>query len=207
MKGSWGVLFKGLGTTIVLSVSSFFSCILLGLGVAILRRFNNPTLNLFLTAYVDVFRSLPVIVLMVVLFFACPFLGIYLDSILTTFTALTLSYGAYTAETFRAGMGAVSVGQVEAARSLGLSRWKTLTKVVIPQAIPLVIPVADRQHDRHDQGHGHRLHRGHARAPEERARAVHGQDQPHPPGVRGPDFSCRAVASGPYRQSLGKKVR
>ncbi len=141
MKGSWGVLFKGLGTTIVLSVSSFFSCILLGLGVAILRRFNNPTLNLFLTAYVDVFRSLPVIVLMVVLFFACPFLGIYLDSILTTFTALTLSYGAYTAETFRAGMGAVSVGQVEAARSLGLSRWKTLTKVVIPQAIPLVIPV------------------------------------------------------------------
>jgi len=141
MEGSWGQLFKGLGTTILLAVCSFASCILLGLGLAILRRFNNDTLNIFIIAYVDVFRSIPVIVLMVVLFFACPFLGIYLDSFLTTFTALTLSYGAYTAETFRAGMEAVSSGQVEAARSLGLSRWKTMVKIVIPQAIPLVIPV------------------------------------------------------------------
>lgn len=141
MKGSWGVLFKGLGTTIILAISSFFSCILLGLGIAVIRRFNNPTVNLFITAYVDVFRSIPVIVLMVVLFFACPFLGIYLDSFLTTFTSLTLCYGAYTAETFRAGMESVSHGQVEAARSLGLSRWRTITKIVIPQAVPLVIPV------------------------------------------------------------------
>lgn len=141
MQGSWGLLFKGLGTTIILALCSFCSCILLGLGLAILRRFNNSTLNIFITAYVDVFRSLPVIVLMVVLFFACPFLGIYLDSFLTTFTALTLSYGAYTAETFRAGMEAVSSGQVEAARSLGLSRWQTMVKIVIPQSIPLVIPV------------------------------------------------------------------
>jgi len=141
MEGSWHVLFKGLETTITLAVCSFFSCILLGLGLAVLRRFNNPTVNFFITAYVDIFRSLPVVVIMVVLFFVCPFLGIYLDSFLTTFTALTLSYGAYTAETFRAGMESVSGGQVEAARSLGLSRWKTMTRIVIPQAVPLVIPV------------------------------------------------------------------
>lgn len=141
MKGSWHVLFKGLMTTLILSVCSFFSCIFLGLVVAIIRNFNYKSINLLITMYVDVFRSIPVIVLMVVLFFAFPFLGIYLNSYLTTFTALTLSYGAYTAETFRAGMETVSSGQIEAARSLGLSRWKTLQKITIPQAVPIVIPV------------------------------------------------------------------
>lgn len=141
MKGSWHVLFRGLMTTLILSVCSFFSCIFLGLVIAIVRSFNYKSLNILITMYVDVFRSIPVIVLMVVLFFAFPFLGIYLNSYLTTFTALTLSYGAYTAETFRAGMETVSSGQIEAARTLGLSRWKTLQKIIIPQAVPIVIPV------------------------------------------------------------------
>jgi polar amino acid transport system permease protein len=141
MKGSWHVLFRGLRTTLILSVCSFFSCILVGLIIAIIRDFNHKSINLLITIYVDVFRSIPVIVLMVVLFFTFPFFGIYLNSYLTTFTALTLSYGAYTAETFRAGMETVSSGQIEAARSLGLSRWKTLQKITIPQAVPIVIPV------------------------------------------------------------------
>jgi polar amino acid transport system permease protein len=141
MKGSWHVLFRGLTTTLILSVCSFFSCIFLGLVIAVIRSFNYKSLNIMITIYVDVFRSIPVIVLMVVLFFAFPFLGIYLNSYLTTFTALTLSYGAYTAETFRAGMETVSSGQIEAARTLGLSHWKTLRKIIIPQAVPIVIPV------------------------------------------------------------------
>lgn len=141
MKGSWHVLFRGLMTTIILSVCSFFSCIFVGLVIAIIRSFNYRSLNILITIYVDVFRSIPVIVLMVVLFFAFPFLGIYLNSYLTTFTALTLSYGAYTAETFRAGMETVSSGQIEAARTLGLSHGKTLQKIIIPQAVPIVIPV------------------------------------------------------------------
>jgi len=141
MQGSWHVLFRGLRTTLILSACSFFSCVFVGLVIAVIRSFNHRSINLLITIYVDVFRSIPVIVLMVVLFFAFPFLGIFLNSYLTTFTALTLSYGAYTAETFRAGMETVSSGQVEAARSLGLSHWKTLQKITIPQAIPIVIPV------------------------------------------------------------------
>ena len=85
MKGAWHVLFKGLGTTIFLAICSFLGCIALGLTVAVLRNLNISALNIFIKAYVDIFRSIPVIVLMVVLFFACPFLGIYLDSFLTTF--------------------------------------------------------------------------------------------------------------------------
>jgi len=78
--------------------------VLLGLLVAILRTYNSPTLNLFLKAYIDIFRSIPMIVIMVVLFFALPFAGISMGSILSTVVALSLGYGAYTSESFRAGI-------------------------------------------------------------------------------------------------------
>jgi polar amino acid transport system permease protein len=108
--------------------------------VAILRSFNSRTLNLFLIAYVDIFRSVPMIVMMVVLFFALPFAGISLGSITTTVVALSLGYGAYASESFRAGIESVHSGQIEAARSLGLSRWQAIRMIILPQAIPVVIP-------------------------------------------------------------------
>jgi polar amino acid transport system permease protein len=80
------------------------------------------------------------IVVMVVLFFALPYTGISFGSILSTIVALSIGYGAYAAESFRAGIESVHSGQIEAARSLGLSRWQTIRMVVLPQAIPVVIP-------------------------------------------------------------------
>jgi len=77
---------------------------------------------------------------MVVLFFALPFAGISLGSILTTIVALSLGYGAYASESFRAGIEAVHSGQIEAARSLGLSRGQTIRMIILPQAIPVVVP-------------------------------------------------------------------
>jgi polar amino acid transport system permease protein len=91
-------------------------------------------------AYVDIFRSIPMVVLMVVIFFALPYLGITMGSIMTTVVALSLGYGAYASEAIRAGIESVHVGQVEAARSLGLSRWLTIRKIILPQAIPVIIP-------------------------------------------------------------------
>jgi polar amino acid transport system permease protein len=140
LEGNWWILRDGLGVTLFLALISAVGSVLIGLLVAILRAYNSPTLNLFLKAYVDIFRSIPMIVLMVVLFFALPFTGISLGSILSTVVALSLGYGAYTAESFRAGIESVHSGQIEAARSLGLSRWQTIRKVILPQAIPVVIP-------------------------------------------------------------------
>jgi polar amino acid transport system permease protein len=140
LEGNWWILRNGLGVTLFLALVSAAGSILLGLLVAIVRTYNSPTLNLFLKAYVDVFRSVPMIVMMVVLFFALPFAGISLGSILSTVVALSLGYGAYTSESFRAGIESVHSGQIEAARSLGLSRWQTIRKVILPQAIPVVIP-------------------------------------------------------------------
>lgn len=140
MTGNWWILWGGLRTTLMLAAISAVFSVLVGLIVAILRFYNHPTINIFLIAYIDVFRSMPMIVIMVVLFFALPYLGINLGSIMATVVALSLGYGAYAAEAFRAGIEAVHTGQIEASRSLGLSRMQTIRMIILPQAIPIVIP-------------------------------------------------------------------
>jgi polar amino acid transport system permease protein len=205
MKGSWHVLFRG-----VEDHAHSVGLLLFQLHLPRARSspssgdFNYKALNILLiTIYVDVFRSIPVIVLMVVLFFAFPFLGIYLNSYLTTFTALTLSYGAYTAETFRAGMETVSSGQIEAARTLGLSRWKTLRKIIIPQAVPIVIPVLT--------GNMIAMMKDTAIAsivatPEllkSAQGALHSQNEPDPAGLRRNHLSGCAAAAGQNSQPYG----
>ncbi len=140
LKGNWWILRNGLGVTLFLALISGIGSVVIGLLVAILRSYNNYTLDIFLKAYIDIFRSIPMIVIMVILFFALPFAGISLGPILSTVVALSLGYGAYTSESFRAGIESVHSGQIEAARSLGLSRWQTIRKIILPQAIPVVIP-------------------------------------------------------------------
>ncbi|MBN2051308.1 MAG: amino acid ABC transporter permease [Spirochaetales bacterium] len=140
LSGNWRLLFKGMGVTLLLALISAVGTVFFGLLVAILRQFKSKTMNLFLKIYVDVFRSVPMIVVMVIFFFALPYIGISLGSIVSTVVALSLGYGAYASESFRAGIESVSSGQVEAARSLGLSRWQTIRMIIMPQAIPVVIP-------------------------------------------------------------------
>jgi len=140
LDGNWWILWQGLEVTLFLGLISGIGSVVVGLLIAVLRTLHSPTLNIFLKAYVDVFRSIPMIVIMVIIFFALPFMGISLGSMVTTVVALSLGYGAYASECFRAGIESVHSGQLEAARSLGLSRWKTISKVILPQAIPVVIP-------------------------------------------------------------------
>ncbi|MBT8345153.1 MAG: amino acid ABC transporter permease [Desulfofustis sp.] len=140
LQGKWWILWQGLEVTLLLAFISGIGSVLIGLLVAILHTLHSPTLNFFLRVYIDVFRSIPMIVIMVFIFFALPFMGISLGSIVTTVLALSLGYGAYATECFRAGIESVHTGQLEAARSLGLSRWKTISKIILPQAFPVVIP-------------------------------------------------------------------
>ena len=88
MTGYWWILWGGLRVSLMLAAFSAVFSILVGLIVAILRFYNHPTINIFLIAYIDVFRSMPMIVIMVVLFFALPYLGINLGSIMATIVAL-----------------------------------------------------------------------------------------------------------------------
>lgn len=140
MRGAWPELLKGLLVTLELSAVSAVFAILIGLAVAVLRWLGNRTLNLFLIAYLDIFRSIPMIVLMVVIYYALPYVGISLKSVAAAVAALSLGYGAYAAEAFRAGIESVHYGQTEAARAVGLTRFQTMRLVILPQAIRVVIP-------------------------------------------------------------------
>ena len=140
MQGAWPELLEGLLVTLELAAISAVFSILAGLVVAVLRSLDSSTLNIFLIVYLDIFRSIPMIVLMVFIYYALPYLGIELRSVTATIVALSLGYGAYAAESFRAGIESVYFGQTEAARALGLTRLQTMRLVVLPQAIKIVIP-------------------------------------------------------------------
>jgi len=120
--------------------------LVVGLGIAVLRTLPGPVfwpVRALATAYVDVFRGIPLLVLLYLVGFGVP--GLRLQGLPTSATvlgglALTLSYSGYVAEVFRAGIESVHPSQRAAARSLGLSSGQTLRLVVLPQAVRRVIP-------------------------------------------------------------------
>ena len=117
-----------------------------GLLLAVLRSLPGPVfapLRLFAIGYTDLFRGLPTILVISLLGFGMPALGLQglpKSEIFWAIVALTLVYSAYVAEVYRAGIESVHPSQTAAARSLGLSRRKTLRYVVLPQAVRRVIP-------------------------------------------------------------------
>jgi polar amino acid transport system permease protein len=84
---------------------------------------------------IDVFRAFPVIVLLILIYYGLPFLGLRLSNFAAAVLALVLNNAAYYAEIFRAGLEAVARGQTEAARALGLPPWQVIRLVVLPQAL------------------------------------------------------------------------
>lgn len=140
MDGLWGDLGRGLLMTVQVAFVSMGISLVLGLLIAVLRSLNNPILNVFLIIYIDFFRAIPLIVLVVFIFYALPFLGIELDPYLSAVVAVSLNYAAYVAEVFRAGIESIYRGQVEASRALGMSAMQTMRLVILPQAVRVVIP-------------------------------------------------------------------
>ena len=111
-----------------------------GLGLAVLRSLGVRPLNWLIVFAVDVFRALPPLVIIVLVYFGLPSVKVSLSPFAATWLSLTLVLMAFTEEIFWAGITAVPKGQWEAARSTGLSFGKTLGWVVLPQAIRLTIP-------------------------------------------------------------------
>jgi len=140
MEGEWGPLSEGLLVTLEIAIFSAILGVLTGLILAVLRSLNNWMLNLVIIAYVDVIRATPLIVLLVVVYYALPYMGILMSAVMSGILALTLNCSAYTSEIFRAGIESIHAGQVEAARSLGLTSMKTMRLVILPQAFRVVVP-------------------------------------------------------------------
>ncbi|MFQ3251938.1 MAG: polar amino acid transport system permease protein [Loktanella salsilacus] len=140
LRRSLPMLLDGLWLTLQLGAASIIAGLALGLVVALLGLYAVKPVRLLMRLYIDIFRSIPLLVLLIVIYYALPFLGLRLSSFASAMTALTLVSGAYTAEIFRAGIEAIPNGQFEAAEALGLNQRQTMFDVILPQAVRIVIP-------------------------------------------------------------------
>ncbi|MFC4168723.1 amino acid ABC transporter permease [Teichococcus aestuarii] len=131
---------QGLGLTVILALLIVVSGLALGLALALLRACGIRPLNWLIIFVVDLFRALPPLVIIVLLFFGLPAMGLGMSGFAATWLSLTLVLMAFAEEIYWAGITAVPKGQWEAARSTGLGFFQTLRLVVLPQALRITIP-------------------------------------------------------------------
>jgi polar amino acid transport system permease protein len=133
-------IMKGVVVTIEIAAAVVISGLVLGLALAILRSWRVLPLSALIVVFADVLRSLPPLVLVLLVYFGLPNVGINLSSFAVLWLVLTLVLAAFAEEIFWAGILSVPKGQWEAARSTGLGFLGTLTYVVLPQALRLSVP-------------------------------------------------------------------
>lgn len=145
-RASFPDILKGFGLNVKLFMICEVAILVLGLAVALARTARSPLLapvRVLAVLYVDVFRGVPTILLVLMLGFGVPALqlqGLTNDRYVWAGVALVLSYGAYVAEVYRAGIDSIHPSQVASAEALGLGRAQTMRFVVVPQAVRRVAP-------------------------------------------------------------------
>lgn len=133
-------LLQSAGLTILLSVTSFPLAVIAGLLIAIGRLYGPRWLRVLLAVYVEFLRGTPLMLQLYFLFFLLPVVGITIPALPTAILGLAINYSAYESEIYRAGLQAVPRGQMEAALALGMSRPMAIRKIIVPQAVRIVIP-------------------------------------------------------------------
>ncbi len=147
--GFWGLrvvttdLWSGLPLTILLATLSMLMAFPIALVIALGRRSGMPAIRSLCTVYVELIRGVPLISVLFMASFMFPLLmpaGFNIDVLIRVLAGITLFAAAYMAEVIRGGLQAIPKGQLEAAATLGLSYWQTQRKIVLPQALAMVIP-------------------------------------------------------------------
>ncbi|MFO1149920.1 MAG: ectoine/hydroxyectoine ABC transporter permease subunit EhuD [Alsobacter sp.] len=139
----WDILPRLLAATVVTlkaTAAGFVLALLCGGVMVALMRMPSRLAARSARVVMEFFRATPLLAQLYFLFFVLPGVGIVLSPFATGAIALGLHYGAYAAEAYRAGLESVPKGQWEAARSLNFSRWRTYLSVILPQALPPIIP-------------------------------------------------------------------
>jgi His/Glu/Gln/Arg/opine family amino acid ABC transporter permease subunit len=135
-------LIAGTATTFLLTIATMAIAVPCGIVVAVLRLYAWRPVRGLATGYVELFRNLPLILVVYWAFYVLPILtGLGLSPLATGLAALSLNVTAYNAETFRAGINSIRRGQVEAAMALGMTRAQALRRVIVPQALRRILPV------------------------------------------------------------------
>jgi polar amino acid transport system permease protein len=134
------ILMSGVALTIIVTLGSLLLSTVLGLIWALMRVSGIGVLTGLSAGLINVIRGIPIIVLLFYLYFVMPEFGVTLSALQAAILGLGIAYSAYQAENFRAGIEAIDKGQIEAAQAIGMSWWQTMRRVVLPQAVKIVLP-------------------------------------------------------------------
>jgi polar amino acid transport system permease protein len=134
------ILLQGVGLTILVTIGSLVLSTILGLVWAMMRVSGIRALSGVSAGLINLIRGIPIIVLLFYLYFVMPDFGITLTALQAAILGLGIAYSAYQAENFRAGIEAIDKGQIEAAQTIGMGWWLTMRRVVLPQAVRIVLP-------------------------------------------------------------------
>src|SRR5205085_2349107 len=138
----WPFISKGVIVTFELSILSMICAVVLALSAALARISRVASLNSLASLYVSLMRGTPLFLQFIFIYSALPQFGpqFVLAAFPSAVLALSLNYGAYMSEIFRAGIQAVGRGQIEAAHALGMTPWQTMRRIVLPQALRIITP-------------------------------------------------------------------
>src|SRR6202051_4064190 len=134
------ILLQGVGLTMLVTLGSLVLSTILGLVWALMRVSGLRVLSGVSAGLINVIRGIPIIVLLFYLYFVMPDFGITLTALQASIIGLGIAYSAYQAENFRAGIEAIDKGQIEASESLGMGWALMMRRVVLPQAIKIMLP-------------------------------------------------------------------
>ncbi len=134
------VLLQGALVTVSITLGSFLIAIVLGLLLAVLRTSSSATLRLLVRCYVEVFRDIPPLTQLFIIYFGLTYVGLTLNPFEAAVIGLGLNGSAYCTEIFRSGFSALHHGQLEAAAAVGLTPLKRMRFIVIPQALRITLP-------------------------------------------------------------------
>lgn len=139
-------MLSGLGLTLAISLSAIALSVVVGLLIALAGLSKHPLLRAVNRTYVEVFRAIPLLVLLLWVYYGLPIiLGLQLSAFAAGVLSLALSDAAFEAEVFRAGIQSVPRGQSEAAETLGFSAWQRFRLIILPQAIKAILPALGNQ--------------------------------------------------------------
>jgi polar amino acid transport system permease protein len=142
----WPLLAKGFWMTLYLCTASLALGLVIGLVGGLMRAAKNPWLRIPAQVYIEIIRDTPFLVQVFIVYFVLPFYGLRFSSTGSGLFALTVYAGAYVAEIIRGGIQAVPRGQVEAARSLGMSHMEAMRRIVLPQIWGFTLPPLTNQY-------------------------------------------------------------
>jgi len=137
---SIGPLLGGLLLTVELTFIVIVLSLVLGILVALARLSHIAVLRILVGAYVEIIRSTPLLLQLIYIYFVLPYMGVQLNPFIAGIVGLTVNYAAYMSEVYRSGIQAIPRGQIDAAAALGMRSSLAMRRIILPQAIRIVIP-------------------------------------------------------------------